>query len=48
MRDLDGVSTQSLAGFGCESSWQGSAALGFQMGTAQGIYSWGSALVMEI
>ena len=48
MRALDGVSTQSLAGFGCESLWQGSAALGFQMGTAQGIYSWGSALVMEI
>jgi hypothetical protein len=29
IRALDGVSTQSLAGFGCESLWQGSAALGF-------------------
>jgi hypothetical protein len=46
MRVLDGVNTWSLAGFGCESLWQGSTALGFQMGTAQGIYPWVSTLVM--
>ena len=43
---LDGVSTRSLTGFGCESLWQGSVALGFQMGTAQGIYPWVITLVM--
>ena len=46
MRALDGVNTWSLAGFGCESLWQGSTALGFQMGTAQGIYPSVGTLVM--
>jgi hypothetical protein len=27
-------------GFGCESLFRGSTALGFQMGTTQGIYPW--------
>ena len=46
MRALDGVSTRSLAGFGCESLWRGPLRLDSRMGTVQGIYPWVSTLVM--
>ena len=47
MRALDGVSTRSLAVSGVD-LLHGSNVLDLRMGTVQGIYSWGSALVMEI
>ncbi len=47
MRALDGVSTQSLAGFGCEPLHEVQCK-DLRMGTVQGIYSWGNALEMEI
>ena len=43
MRALDGVSAQSLAGFGSESLHQ-VLCKDLRKGTVQGIYSWGSAL----
>ncbi len=47
MRALDGVSTRSLTGFGCDSHplYQ-SDALDLWMGTVQGVYPWVSTLVM--
>jgi hypothetical protein len=47
MGALDGVSTRSLAVSGVD-LLHGSNVLDLRMGTVQGIYSWGSALVMEI
>ena len=47
MRALDGVSTRSLAVSGVDLLHR-SNAMDLRMGTVQGIYSWGSALEMEI
>ncbi len=47
MRDLDGVSTRSLAVSGVDLLY-GSDVLDLRMGTVQGIYSCGNSLVMEI
>jgi tRNA (Thr-GGU) A37 N-methylase len=44
---FDGVSTCSLVVSGVD-LLHGSNVLDLRMGTVQGIYSWGSALVMEI
>ena len=40
MRALDGVSTRSLAGFGCGSLCRGPLRLDSRMGTDQGVYPW--------
>ncbi len=48
IRTLDGVSTRSFTIFSSVDLLHGSNVLDFRMGTSQGIYSWGSALVMEI
>jgi hypothetical protein len=47
MRVLDGVSTRSLSVSGVD-LLHGSNPLDLRMGTVQGIYSWVSALEMEI